>query len=157
MLLYTITKHYGLAHNARKSNTRSSSPVYLTRAPRSPTTSIRGMLTLIRVILATSQALLTQGRNPDVFRAGWWTPDPGLPYLHSPVSLAWLTPCRTRPCHLAFSRDFDTSHSRVVLPDTRIPWVASELMFLTRGIRLTRVFNIRKKVENLSIFFLFRK
>lgn len=70
MLLYTITKHYGLAHNARKSNTRSSSPVYLTRAPQSPTTSIRGMLTLIRVILATSQALLTQGRNPDVFRAG---------------------------------------------------------------------------------------
>lgn len=53
---------------------------------------LRGMLTLIRAILATSQALLTQGRNPDVFRAGWWTPDPGLPYLHSPVSLAWLTP-----------------------------------------------------------------
>lgn len=38
-------------------------------------------------------------------------------------------PCRTRPCHLAFSRDFDTSHSRVVLPDTRIPWVVQNWCF----------------------------
>lgn len=60
-------------------------------------------------------------------------------------------PCRTRPCHLAFSRDFDTSHSRVV-SDTRIPWVVSELMYSTCA------FNIWNKVffvENLFLFFFF--
>lgn len=111
-LIIYITKH---RYDTRKSNTFYilPPPPCLARALAlypPPLTSAYPS----RMFVVGSQALLTQGRNPDVFGARWWTPDPGLPYLHSPVSLAWLTLCRTRPCHLAFSRHFDTSHSSAV-------------------------------------------
>lgn len=150
MLSYAITKHYGLAHNARKSNTRSSSPVYLTRAPRSPST---GNAYPYSGDPRYQPSPANPGSQP--WRVSRWVMNsrPGVTLFTLTRIVGLAHPCRTRPCHLAFSRDFDTSHSRVVLPDTRIPWVASELMFLTRGIYLTRAFNIWKKIENLLSFY----
>lgn len=134
-----------------ESRTHVLHPLFTSRELLDP--PLRGMLTLIRVILATSQALLTQGRNPDVFRAGWWTPDPGLPYLHSPVSLAWLTPVARGHVTWLF-HETSTRATRVSSSPT-LEFLGSlqNWCFWHEVYILTRAFNIWKKIENLLSFY----
>lgn len=86
-LARNATKHY---HNARKSNTffNPPSPCLLHVSLRSPPIEANAYPSRAVSRYQQPSPANTQGRNPDVYRVGLWTPDPGLPYLHPPVSLA---------------------------------------------------------------------